>query len=335
MAASSEEKDYPHLLAAKIAAAQGSKPELIVHAVGGGTIAGKLSNMEPIRTAAADVIVIQLGENDRDPSEDGFEKPYEALITEIKRISPDVKIYCASVWKGSTEKDEMVKIVCQRQGCVFVDISAGWKDPAGSAEAEKRFTNPGVNWHPGDNGMLFYADALWKAIQEFPAMPAANPSAKRKLTAASNSEIIFEDKMEEDSSSKKWLPPIFQLEPGQNGKALAIKSEDATKTINATQLLPADKLKGKKIAISAMLKAENVSAKPKAYNGIKLMLLVTDAEGRKDYPQASIDVGTFDWKKVEFFYTVPDMAVSVQLTLGLELVSGKIWFDEVKVRTVP
>lgn len=330
MAASSEDKDYAHLLTAKIGAAQGTKPELLIHAVGGGTIAGKLTSLEPIQTAGADLVVIQLGENDKDVSEAGFEKPYEALILAVKKSMPGARVFCLGVWKGSAEKDDMVQTVSRRQGCVFVDIKSAWTDPAGSAEAEKRFSNGGVNWHPGDKGMAAYAEALWKAIQENPKMPSPDPTAKRTIKASGGSELVFEDLMDDDAS-KKWQPAVYQYESGKNGKALALKNDDASKNQSVSLSLPVDKIKGKKITVSALVKADSVSAKPKPYNGIKLMLITADAEARKDFPQASIEVGTFDWKHVVFSYNVPDMVVSAQLVLGLEVVSGKALFDDVRV----
>ncbi|MBL8992716.1 MAG: hypothetical protein JNM63_05205, partial [Spirochaetia bacterium] len=330
MAASSEEKDYPHLLVSRFASAQGSKPELLVHAVGGGTIAGKLSSLEPIQTAGADMVVVQLGENDRESTEEAFEKPYENLVTAIKKSMPTAKLFCLSVWKGSEEKDAMIQVVCRRQGAVYVDMVPFWKDPAGSAEAEKRFSNGGVNWHPGDKGMQSYADALWKAFQENPKMPAAELSAKRRIKAAGGSETVFEDLMD-DESSKKWQPAIYTFESGKNGKALSINNDDASKNQSVSLNLPVDKIKGKKITVSALVKADKVSAKPKPYNGVKLMLITSDAEARKDYPQAPIETGTFDWKQVSFTYSVPDMVVSAQLVLGLEVVAGKVLFDEVRV----
>ncbi|MBI4978135.1 MAG: hypothetical protein HZC28_11670 [Spirochaetes bacterium] len=333
MAASSEDKDYVHLLYAKLCDAQpDNKPELLIDAVGGGTITGKLAAIEKITASAAgaDLAVIQLGENDRDATEAGFEKPYEKLITALKQMNPSIRIYCCSAWRSGAAKDTMIKNVCTRMGVVYVDITSVHSDPAASAESEKRFSNGGVNWHPGDKGMQGYADMLWKAMKEQPVMPA--PKAVTVADVApvvKNIGTIFEDNFD-GGNTKKWQPEALTFEPGKSGSALAIVAVEA-KGNSASVMLPVETLRGKKIEVSVLVKAENVSDKPKSYNGIKCMLVVKDAESRMDYPQAPVGTGTFDWQRISFTYTVHEMAISIGLTLGLEAVTGKVLFDDLKI----
>lgn len=172
MAASSEDTDYLHLLYAKLCAAQSSKPELIVSGAGGGTLAGQLADISTITTHAADLVIIQLGENDRTVTLDGFQKPYEKLIAAVRSANPAARVYCCGCWGKNPMKSQLVRNACRSQGAVFVDISAVSGDPACSAGSENRFANAGVNWHPGDKGMQGYADAIWNAIRENPTMPA-------------------------------------------------------------------------------------------------------------------------------------------------------------------
>jgi len=184
MAASSMEKDFAHLLYAKLCAAQSEKPELIINALGGGTIAGKLANLSSITKHAADLVIIQLGENDRKVTPKDFEQPYEKLIEAVKKANPDAHIYCCGAWRCGPLKNTMIRNACLRQGAVFVDISAVYADPTASAGSEKRFTHAGVNWHPGDKGMQGYAEALWKAIRE-PHRTPENPVAYVKKASRS------------------------------------------------------------------------------------------------------------------------------------------------------
>lgn len=79
-----------------------------------------------------------------------------------------------------------------------------------------------------------------------------------------------------------------------------------------------------------MTRAQDVSSKPNAWNGIKCMLALETPE-QKSWPQANIETGTFDWHRVAFTARVPTNATSATLVLGLEQVTGKVWFDDVKV----
>ena len=330
MAASAEEKDYVHLVHAAIAAAQGASPELSISAVGGGTIAGKLSAIDSITAVGADLVIIQLGENDREATEEKFERPYESLVSAIKKAKSSVRIYCTGTWRSGAAKDEMIRTVCRRQGVVFVDITKVHADPEASAGAEKRFTNGGVNWHPGDKGMQGYADAIIKAMTESPNMPAPQADARTAANAENTvSTVLLEENFDGDTS--KWIG-AHTIVPSANGKALSIVSDDPSATKSAVLSLPVEKLRGKKIRVEAQVKAVGVSEKPKSYNGIKCMLVVTDAESRKDYPQAAVGIGTFE-QKVSFSYTVHEMAVKVELLLGLEVVSGTVMFDNVRIVT--
>lgn len=332
MAASTEDKDYVHLVYAKVCAAQADKPELVTSGVGGGTIKNSLANHSAITAHAADLVIVQLGENDRDATEAGFEKPYEDLVAAVKAANPNVRVYCCGTWRCGTEKDAMIKAVCQRQGVVYVDIAAIHADPAGSAGAEGRFTHAGVNWHPGDKGMQGYATEIWKAMLAQPTMPAPVAGAKvaTPQAKAAPGGVLFQENFEGESP-KAWSGAVA-LQAGKNGNALFLSAEKPEGSRYASIALPIEKFRGKKITIEAMVKAEGVSEKPKNYNGIKCMLLVSDAENRKDYPQAQVGTGTFDWQKIAFTYAVHSMAVTLHLQLGLELVSGKVWFDEVAIR---
>ncbi|OGV57543.1 MAG: hypothetical protein A2283_23280 [Lentisphaerae bacterium RIFOXYA12_FULL_48_11] len=94
--------------------------------------------------------------------------------------------------------------------------------------------------------------------------------------------------------------------------------------------LPVEQMRGYTVRVSAMVRAENVSEKPKSWNGIKVMVPVV-TPSQKFWPQAETGTGTFDWKKVAFSGRVPDDAKSAVLCLGLEEVTGKVWFDDIQV----
>jgi hypothetical protein len=121
------------------------------------------------------------------------------------------------------------------------------------------------------------------------------------------------------------------LEAGyESARALAITNQSGTDSATVTLRLPAEVMRGHLVRGSAMLRAEGISAKPNAWNGIKLMLAI-ETPARKLWPQAEIGVGTFAWRRVAFTARVPADATAVTLVLGLEQVSGKVWFDDLKI----
>jgi len=95
--------------------------------------------------------------------------------------------------------------------------------------------------------------------------------------------------------------------------------------------LPAERLAGRLITLSAGVRAENVSEKPNHWNGIKVMLVLQVGDGR-EYPQLPFGTGTFDWMRSRRALRIPRETSRAHLVLGLEQVSGRAWFDDVTVR---
>lgn len=83
--------------------------------------------------------------------------------------------------------------------------------------------------------------------------------------------------------------------------------------------------------LHATVKAENVSAPPQSWNGIKVMLILENASGGKTYPQIPIPAGSFDWKAVSARIRLPRDVAKATLVVGLEEVSGRVWFDDLRI----
>jgi hypothetical protein len=79
-----------------------------------------------------------------------------------------------------------------------------------------------------------------------------------------------------------------------------------------------------------MVKAQNVSVKPLPWNGVKFMMQVDSPRGAS-WPAAQFDAGSFDWQSAGFAARIPDDASRVLLFVGLEAVTGKAWFDDLRV----
>lgn len=66
-----------------------------------------------------------------------------------------------------------------------------------------------------------------------------------------------------------------------------------------------DKVRGKTVKLSAKVKGENISKPDKPYLGIKMMMTVTMADGRIDYPDTTRLTGDFGWRELKTVTTVP------------------------------
>ena len=147
--------------------------------------------------------------------------------------------------------------------------------------------------------------------------------------ASVTASVLLQEKWD-GNSTLDWAPSPKIIEQ-KGARALEINAETANGFHAFSANLPIAKYKGKKLLICTRVKGENVSEKPKSFNGIKLMLMVLNTEGAKDYPQASLPTGTFDWQDVKWSVSIPENAVSARISLGLEEVSGKVWFDSIKI----
>ncbi|MFO8012149.1 MAG: cellulase family glycosylhydrolase [Phycisphaerae bacterium] len=117
---------------------------------------------------------------------------------------------------------------------------------------------------------------------------------------------------------------------GRGGRALRITATDATTGAHVQRPVGAERLRGCKLLLSARVRAGNVSAKPQDWNGVKFMLPMVSPDGRH-WPQARLGVGTFGWTEVLWQARVPPGATEARLFLGLERVTGTVWFDDLHV----
>jgi len=147
-------------------------------------------------------------------------------------------------------------------------------------------------------------------------------------------EVIYETTFEESAVLSGWSSaPTLDAGHGSAHAAVIERKDAGGPSAMIARELPARRLRGCVITLSAWVKAENVSEKPHSWNGIKFMVPI-EAPSGKQWPQARIGTGTFDWMPVRFAVRVPKDAEKVMLMLGLEAVTGKVWFDDVQVRVL-
>ena len=100
-----------------------------------------------------------------------------------------------------------------------------------------------------------------------------------------------------------------------------------------TLQLPLEPYLGKRIKVQARIKTENVSQPPNPWNGVKCMIH-SIAPSNELWTQMDLPAGTFGWRDVEFSAVVPSDSTYISLMLGLELVAGSAWFDEITIKEI-
>ena len=144
-------------------------------------------------------------------------------------------------------------------------------------------------------------------------------------------EVCFQNSFDAGKAPGWDGPGLFEDAPGR-GQVLHIsQSAPADKARSVMTIpIPIEKVRGSHVFFGADVRAKAVSAKPISWAGIKVMLVVETPSG-KQYPQADISVGDMDWTRYSFSTPVPLDATAASIVLGLEFVSGDVWFDNAQI----
>lgn len=163
MAASSEDKDFAHTLAAKIQAAMPDRKVAIQF--------GKLQMAKD----GLNLVVIQHGEHEKQvDGAEAMETKYRAMLEAFETAQPRPIIIAVGLWDpypaptyGGWAKivnDTMAR-VCAEKKIPFISVEKLAKEPDCHGWGE----HPGVKWHPNDEGHRRYAEeifAAWEKIKK-------------------------------------------------------------------------------------------------------------------------------------------------------------------------
>lgn len=123
---------------------------------------------------------------------------------------------------------------------------------------------------------------------------------------------------------------LFTPEPGSSGiwsVSLRMPGRKAAANIP----VPIERIAGRKILLAAEIEQENISKKPNHWNGVKLMLVASYADGKTGYLQAENSSGSLPWTPHAVAVTVPADIRSARIDLALEEVSGTARFRNVRI----
>jgi hypothetical protein len=173
MSASAKEKDYVHVLNAKIAKEAGGEPQILVRNLADferGLLKYDVkAGIKDELAAEPGVVIVALGENVPAMSSDALKKEFAAafsgFLEELKKHGKPA-IFVRSCFWADAAKDEIMKKAALDAGCAWIDIGALGKVEANAARSERKIQHPGIGGHPGDRGMQAIADAIWPAIEK-------------------------------------------------------------------------------------------------------------------------------------------------------------------------
>lgn len=173
MAATSQEKDYVHLVTAQVQKATGGKPEIFVRNIAdferNHTTYDVAKSLKEALDFQADIVVVAIGENvpalSTPEAQANYHKAFDGLLDELHK-NPNVTVFVRSTFWTDPTKNSIMAECCHRASDVFVDLGGLDKDEKNFARSEQKIEHAGVAGHPGDTGMKAIADAIWKAIEK-------------------------------------------------------------------------------------------------------------------------------------------------------------------------
>lgn len=153
------------------------------------------------------------------------------------------------------------------------------------------------------------------------ALAAADPKADAVV-------LLAEDFHDATSAARLWRGPGSADDGGWH-VALAVAGSAKCSTA-----LPAERMAGKKVRLSARIRSDGVTARPNPWNGVKVMIATVTADGEKGYLQLTTADGTRPWTATDKILAIPANVAKADLVIGLENVAGGAWFDDVRVELV-
>lgn len=172
MAASSEDRDYVHLLVRRIEKEAGRRPEIRVRNIADFERApGQFRIDEQLREELAfrpNVVIIAIGENaarpDSTEAKQKFSEAFRRLLETVEGAGHP-RIFVRSQFWADPVKDSLMQVVTQDRKHGWIDLSQ-LVDESCYARSEREIRHAGVAGHPGDKGMQVIADAILKSIQQ-------------------------------------------------------------------------------------------------------------------------------------------------------------------------
>lgn len=116
----------------------------------------------------------------------------------------------------------------------------------------------------------------------------------------------------------------------EDGKPALVIDSDGKGNPVVLLWLKTDGIAGEKVRFTVLAKAENISKPAAGHLGGKFGLMMKDNNGKTQWPAAFVGGGNFDWKPLSFTADIPYGVRSIAVMLGLQGVTGKIFFRDLE-----
>jgi len=148
-----------------------------------------------------------------------------------------------------------------------------------------------------------------------------------------NEQILWDFKLNsrQEYYGKNDFPEWATIVDDSGRKVLQIVNEDVKSNHCLVKYFSAEdfeKVKGKKLTLTISVKGENIG---KSKGSGKFMLMVPMIDGKTEWPDAHIGKGTFDWSNISFTFNMPNTAKNAAMIIGLQDITGKILFKDMKI----
>ena len=151
MAASSEDKDYVHRVAAALAQQTGSKPEILVRNIAdferNYATYDVAREMKELFAFDPDLVVLAIGENVPGLGSDQAKAQFKAGVLKILQCALAKRhpiVVVRSCFGPDPAKDQQLRQACREAGGLFVDAGAMGRDESNLARSERSIAHGGV-----------------------------------------------------------------------------------------------------------------------------------------------------------------------------------------------
>ncbi len=168
-----------------------------------------------------------------------------------------------------------------------------------------------------------------KAVQNDPSSNR-NGAAKPKSVAAWD----FKESSFRIPGSSSHFAAVETLPEG--GAMLVIDYPEVREKTNPVVLIHVDPAltAGKTLKFTVLARGEGISKPARAHHGAVFSLRLKQPDGSLLWPGKSLGGGDFDWTEASFVETIP-VGGSFAVMLGLQGVTGKVCFRELKIEELP